>query len=98
MARALTALTDDQDALMKTTFKTGQIIELHTPAHPYRHMGFTDHKYIVPAKTERLRITRVSRRGDDHRLTLRRDDNTGFGLLVSTWLAWTAGRTIRSVE
>ncbi len=83
---------------METTFKTGQILELHTPEHAYRHMGITDPSYIVPEKTERLRITRVSRRGDDFRLTLRRDDNTGFSLLVSIWLAWTAGRTLRIIE
>jgi hypothetical protein len=75
------------------TYTTGQIVELHKPARPYEHMGVVDHNYIVPETTERLRIARVTRGGD--RLTLRRADNTGFGIIVSEWLA--RGNTLRVV-
>jgi hypothetical protein len=82
------------------TYRTGQIVELHTPAHPYydAQIGYTDHSHILPATTEQVKITRVAHRGDDVRLTLRRADNTGFGIFVNKWLAYAKwGRTIRIV-
>jgi hypothetical protein len=77
-----------------TQFKTGQTVELHKPARPYEHMGIIDRNYLIPETTEQLRIVRVTRGGD--RLTLRRSDNTGYGIILSQWL--TRGNTIRVVS
>ena len=74
-------------------FRTGQIVEVHERARPYEHMGIVDCSYIVPESTERLRIARVTRGGD--RLALRRDDNTGYAIIVSDWLR--RGNSIRVV-
>lgn len=81
-------------------YRTGQIVELHTPAHAYvdSQLGWTDPSCIIPAKTERYKITRVSQRGDDIRLTLRDDNNCGCGILVNKWLAYRGwNRTLRIV-
>ena len=84
-------------------YRTGQVIELHTPAAPYydQQTGFTDHDHMIPAKTERMQITRVSTRKDGHTLlTLRNPfDRTGFSVDVEKWTAWRGlGRTLRVVS
>jgi hypothetical protein len=95
-------LTEEDEMRTAITYHTGQILELHTPAHPYvdEQLGWTDTKHIIPAKTERFRVARVCRRGDDFRLTLR-DAGAGYGcgILVSRWLSWRNwGRTIKVIE
>lgn len=82
-------------------YRTGQTIELHTPAHPYydEQCGFTDHNCIIPENTDRLTIKRVTQRKDgDTLLTLRRADNTGYGIILNKWLSFKGwGRTIKIV-
>jgi hypothetical protein len=79
-----------------TEFRTGQTIEVYRPAHPYEHMGFVDTRTVVPEYRERLRLVCVGQQGN--RLTLRRPDNTGFGIDVKAYEAGVPGSSVTVVS